>query len=234
MNHVCTTSRHSQWVFCFVTAYRNRVRQCFSELTASRLLFYSFLFSHFFWGWCWCYRKLVVATQLSAAGRKEVMTRQWAAATSREGCACMCWNTLLSWLVCLSTLKSYRVHKMCFSAERLGKRVWVKIWGGSCHRDKQCLREARPVLENSLLQPTHNSSLLPALHSGTAYWKGQPQNDSEALLSNKKAVHCYFSGSFSKLLVFKNGCTDVVKAVWGTKDTSSLWHQKDRKISFVM
>lgn len=145
---------------------------CFSELTASRLLFYSFLFSHRFWGWCWCYRKLVVATHPSAAGRKEVMTRQWAAATSREGCARMCWNTLPSWLVCLSTLKSYRVHKMCFSAERLGKRVWVKIWGGSCHRDKQCLREARPVLENSLLQPTHNSSLLPALHIGTAYWKG--------------------------------------------------------------
>lgn len=98
--------------------------------------------------------------------------------------------------------------KCVFLAERLGKRVWVKIWGGSCHRDKQCLREARPVLENSLLQPTHNSSLLPALHIGTAYWKGQPQNDSEALLSNKKAVHCYFSDSCSKFLVFKNGCTD--------------------------
>lgn len=131
-----------------------------------------------------------------------------AAATSREGCARMCWNTLLSWLVCLSRLKSYRVHKMCFSAERLGKRVWVKIWGGSCQSNKQCLREARPVLENSLLQPTHNSSLLPALHIGTAYWKGQPQNDSEALLSNKKAIPCYFSDSCSKLLVFKNGCTD--------------------------
>lgn len=77
--------------------------------------------SHLFWGWCWCYRKLVVATQPSAAGRKEVMTRQWAAATSREACARMCWNTLLSWLVCLSTLKSYPVHKMCFFSRTFGK-----------------------------------------------------------------------------------------------------------------